>query len=408
MDTRFRLYLLGLVVLLGLYAVAESQRPTPVNWHRTYQSRDRIPFGTYALVELLPDVFGPDADVTVTREPVYNRLWQAEEDPVSRALTMAHDVPTNYVFVSPAVALDSLDLEALLTYATDGGHVFIAADELPANLLRRLHLVQRSYDAVSIAAKDSVRLLFAGDSTGRAYRFGSRDVSAHLRQQGPDYDSTLTTLAADPAGRAVLVRAATGAGSVTLCSVPVAFTNYFVLHTRSADFAWRALSALPRGAVWWDEYQKQGRDHNESLLRVVMKHPALRVAFWLLLGGGLLLLLVNGRRRQRPIPVVKPLPNNTLQFVHTVAGLYRQGDNHAAIAPRKIDLFLDHLRTRYRAPTDDLGADSFRELLAHKLALPRADVDELLRRLDGLRQSGYASDGELLWLSRTLSELRKR
>lgn len=439
MDTRFRFYLGLLAVLLVLYAVAESQRPQEQRWDRTYQNTDKIPFGTYALVELLPDLFGTE-DVKVTREPVFNQItdFSRQGPPADDTIAMtvvspaddslaqrlsagqgsapgAHSVahtgaPISYLFVTPQLALDSLDLQRMLAFAAAGHHVFLAADNLPRKLIEKLGLELRAYDPPTRAGqpRDTIRLLFAGDSTGRAYRFGSGDVSAHFRQRGAAFNPALTTLATDAGGRAVLVRVRRGFGDITLCSVPVAFTNYFVLRPATAGFAWQALSGLPKGPVWWDEYTKQGRAGGDSLLRVVFKNPALKIAFWLLLAGGALLLFVHGRRRQRVIPVVKPLPNNTLQFVRTVAGLYRQGDNHAPIAHRKIDLFLDFLRTRYKEPTADLAAESFRALLAQKAGLPRADLDELLRRLGGLRTSSYVSDGELLWLSQTLSEFRKR
>ncbi len=439
MDARFRFYLILLVILLGLYAVAESQRPQEQRWDRTYQNTDKIPFGTYALVELLPGLFGTD-DVRITREPVFNQLDNTYsyssssdsdasdssndtiddkteyssifiKDSVSWDSTVSSSArttsPLNYIIVSPTVEIDSLTLYKLLHFADCGHHVFIATDNFPESLVNALGLVERPYTP-AFTGRDSVRLLIAGDSTGRAYRFGSGDIGSSFRQKSPVANPAFTTLATDAAGRAVLVRARRGFGDITLCSVPAAFGNYFVLRPATAGFAWQALSTLPRGPVWWDEYTKQGRAGSDSVFRVLFQHPALKLSFWLLLGGGLLLLWIGGRRRQRIIPVVKPLPNNTLQFVRTVAGLYRQGDNHAPIAHRKIELFLDFLRTRYKEPTDNLAADAYRELLAQKSGLPRADINELLRRLNLIRTADYVSDGDLHWLSHALSEFRSR
>lgn len=404
MEPRFRLYLGLLAALLALYAVAEAYRPPNLSWAHTYQNTDRIPFGTYALVDLLPELFATE-EVTVVRAPVLNQI---QECAPSSAVAGVVSKPLNYLFISPKLSLDSLDQARLLAFAAAGHHVFIAADNLPDVLLDTLGLIQRPIHAPTAPSRDTVRLFFAGDSTGRAYRFASDDLSGHFRQKGLAPNPALTTLAADAAGRAVLVRARRGFGDITVCSVPTAFTNYFVLRPATAGFAWQALSGLPPGPVWWDEYSKQGRAGSDSLLRVVLQHTALKMAFWLLLTGGGLLLFVHGRRRQRVIPVVAPLPNNTLQFVQTVAALYQQGDNHAIIVRRQIDLFLDHVRTRYRLPTDDLTADDFRAALALKTGLPRADLDELLRRLAGLRASSFVSDTDLLWLSEALSAARNR
>ena len=99
-----------------------------------------------------------------------------------------------------------------------------------------------------------------------------------------------------------------------------------------------AISWLPTGRpVWWDEYQKQGRAGEQSLLRVVLAHPALKTAYYLLLLGGLLLALVEARRRQRIIPTLRPLPNTTLLFTRTVADLYRQArGGHHVLANQEV------------------------------------------------------------------------
>lgn len=426
--TRFRLYVLLLTALLVLYAVAEYYRPKPTDWTRSFINRDKIPFGTFALVDLLPDIFGPD--VKVTREPIFNQLDEAgsaealqqllqnaaadsattDEDPTTHPVALDGDTSPdrNYLFVNDDMQLDTLDLRALLFFAARGNHVFIAAQQLPASLLNKLHLRAVVHFNQPFGLKDSTAVqLVAGPLRGRRFRFAAAEALVYLRQDTAIATSA-RTLATRADGRAVLVRAPFGYGDFTICTVPIAFTNYHVLRPATTDFAFAALAQLPQGPVWWDEYQKQGREGEDSLFRVLYRHEALKLAFYLALIGSGLLLWIGGRRRQRIIPVVKPLPNNTLQFVGTVASLYRQGDNHALIAHRKIDLFLEFLRNRYQEQTDDLTDDGFRQRLAQKSGFPRSDIDVMLRQLADWRASDWVGDNELLHLSAMLNEFRRK
>jgi hypothetical protein len=190
--------------------------------------------------------------------------------------------------------------------------------------------------------------------------------------------------------------------------VPLAFSNYFVLPAHRRGFALAALSYLPTGQpVWWDEYQKQGRMGEQSVLRVLLDHPSLRTAYYLLLATAVLFIFIEARRRQRIIPVLKPLPNTTLLFTRTVASLYQQGRNHSRIAEKKVALFMDYLRTRFQEPTPDLANEDFRERLSQKTGLPRPRVDELVRLINFARTAPTVTDNELLILSRAIRDFKQ-
>ncbi len=229
------------------------------------------------------------------------------------------------------------------------------ADTLPDSLgftTEELPLsIRPGRDSTSVL--DSLRLRFTNPVlAGRRYLFAGDQARTRLLVNAGCRGQTLAT---DANGRAVLLRLAHGQGHFYLCSVPVAFTNYYVLRPGPLPFAAAALSYLPVRAAWWDEYQKQGRVGDQSLLRLLFAHEALRWAYYLLCAAVGLFVLVEARRRQRVIPVLKPLPNTTLLFTRTVAGLYRQGSNHARIAEKKIGLFQDYLRTRFQETNPDFG-----------------------------------------------------
>ncbi|MFC7667983.1 hypothetical protein ACFQT0_11755 [Hymenobacter humi] len=215
---------------------------------------------------------------------------------------------------------------------------------------------------------DSVTVHFTNPAlAGPRYRLPGADANVHFVV---DSGRVGRALVVDDAGRPLLVRLNYGRGHVYLCSVPIAFTNQFVLQPATSQFAATALSYLPARPTWWDEYQKQGRRGDQSLLRIVSSHEALNTAFYLMLIGGLLFVLVEARRRQRIIPTIKPLPNTTLQFTRTVASLYRHGSSHSLIAEKKsVYLWITSARAS-KSPAPILAMPTFGSGSARSRAWP--------------------------------------
>ena len=410
--TTFRWYLLGLLTLFCGYVALEYYRPKPLDWTPTYENKDKIPYGTYVLYQLLPEVLG--GPVQTVRLPAYNQLAPDSLLPADEPAPAAER--GSYLFVSETFDVSRPDVEALLRYAARGNDVFIAAERFAANFADTLGFSTRSYllahdtaTTTRIGLTDSVTLHLVEPglrrAAGRQFRY---PLASTTRRLVLDSLTRAAVLATDAQDRPVLVRLPYGRGTFYLSTVPALFTNYFVLQPRTSNFAFAALSYLPAGRpALWDEYQKQGRTGEDSLLRVLLDHEALRAAYYLLCVGVLLFVAVEARRRQRVIPIINPLPNTTLLFTRTVAGLYRQGRNHALIAEKKTGLFLDYLRTRFQESTQDLNDDAFRERLAQKAGVPRAEVDDIIRLIHFIRTAPAVSDQELLRLSRALQAFQR-
>lgn len=319
----------------------------------------------------------------------------------------------NYLFVNTRFRASNTDAQSLLRFVGNGNDAFIVAEDFgdsTAALLDTLGVRTRIVDLPTHAGPqrlpiiDSVTLHFTNPAlAGPHYRLPGADANVRFVV---DSGRVGQNLVADAQGRSVLVRLNYGRGHVYLCSVPIAFTNQFVLRPATSQFAATALSYLPARPTWWDEYQKQGRPGNQSLLRLVRGHEALNTAFYLIIIGGLLFVLVEARRRQRIIPTLKPLPNTTLLFTRTVASLYRQGSSHALIAEKKVGLFMDYLRTRFQEINPDFGDEDFRERLSQKSGLARTRVDELLRLVNFARTAPQMTDQQLLQLSKALSDFK--
>jgi hypothetical protein len=450
--------MLGLLALFGAYVALEYYRPKPLDWRPTLSNTDKVPYGTYALFDVLPQLLGTD-EVTSVRLPIYNQFFggdepETDEDylaedsvatserrdsttitaPDSAAPDLAaraREAPTTgddeeqvaqqtaphlphqlttYLFVNTSFSLSRLEKPALLKFIEAGNDVFIAAERFDSTLTNGLGFRVIDPDSTSATANlggpDSVRVHFVNPALGAAaLQLPAGAATGRLVTRAGRFG---TTLATDAQGRAVLIRLDRGRGHAYLCTVPLAFTNYFVLPPHQRQFALAALSYLPNGhPVWWDEYQKQGRVGEQSVLRVLLAHESLRVAYYLLWITAVLFIIVEARRRQRIIPVINPLPNTTLLFTRTVAGLYQQGRNHQRMAEKKVALFLDYLRTRFQEPTPDLGDEAFRERLSQKAGLPRPRVEELVRLINFALTAPSVTDQELLKLSRAIQDFKR-
>ena len=361
--TTFRLYLLGLALLFGVYVLVESHRPKPQDWTPTYINTDKIPYGTFALFDQLPRLLGTDS-IEVVRLPAYNQLTgiaPSDDDrppagtsvsiepaadstatpdaaPANETLPL-RDGRANYLYVNNEFDNVRLDARTLLAFARRGNAVFITAENLNGAFLDSLGVMVQRLELPThpgphgLPVADSIDLRFANPALAAGpcrlpgvaapYRFSLKPGHAGH------------TLATDAQGRAVYVEIAHGRGHFYLCAVPAAISNRYFLQPRVRPFAVAALRYLPARRTFWDEYQKQGPAGEQSLLRVLMAHEPLRLAYYLTLIGAVLFAVMGARRRQRIIPTINPLPNTTLLFTRTVASLYRQGRSHGLIAEKR-------------------------------------------------------------------------
>lgn len=91
---------------------------------------------------------------------------------------------------------------------------------------------------------------------------------------------------------------------------PRAFGNYFLLKAQNIQYVKQSfglIQNLPSAVIWDDYYRRRlVRPENEpkSGLGILLQYPALRWAFWLLLGLFVLFLLSGLRRKQRIVPIL--------------------------------------------------------------------------------------------------------
>lgn|GEM_PF-2872547 len=403
---------LPLVIVTLLLVVTYVVTPRPLDTRVRLEREGSAPFDAEVFHAMLPELLGPVENVAVTP---YERLADT---------TL---VGTTYVLLARSVAPDEAEARRLLDYAARGNTLVVIASVLDGPLalglagwpdrdsvlaktgdderrgLRSSWAVEASFLQTGSLDADSIRLVTPG--VAGQYRFpvyvrsgtldGVEESAAVVRGIGEgDYGNSGPVLVAVPLGR----------GRAVVSSTPVAFTNAALTgEGDGARFVAAALADVPRGPVLWDETHKPFTTHAETPLRFVLLTPALRWAYGLLLAAGLLAVVGRARRRQRPIPEVRPPPNAQREFARTVGHLHFASGDRRALVARKTRVLLDRLRTDLRLADPDLSNETADEVAARTGADP-ADVRGLFARLRRLAADG-GTDDELVALDRAADRL---
>lgn len=382
-----------LVLLVAAVVVAEIAGPKSIDWTQSFGGDDRRPYGSLVLpAAFLPELFPGQ------------RIREAELPPylVLRDTTLHAQ---NYLFLAFTFAPDEAETEALLDFAARGNTVFVAARNFRGPLADTLKIdTGIHWNALSapgrVEAPDTITVNFVNEALRRTedYAYRPEATAAYFDR----FDTLRTTvLGRNSEGEANFIRTDVGVGAFYLSALPLAFTNYNLLSEAGAEYAAKALSYLPVQDVLWDDHYKPANARATTPLRYILAHASLRRAYFVLLASLLLFLLFEGKRRQRIIPIIKPLPNATVEFVQTVGRLYYNRGDHANLAQKKIAYFLDHVRTHLRLDTNSLDEVTQKQA-AERSGVPFDDLRETFALVEKIREKPHVSEAELKRLNRQI------
>ena len=395
MKNRTPFLILG--ALIVLFVIILALQPQPLDWRPTLEGDSALPLGAEVLYTLLPEWVG--ADVQPVDEPPFLFLADSAQ------------TATTYFFLATDFGPDAAEGRRLLRYAERGNTVFVAAETLSGFLADTLGVPQDVADAnemapglwteIQFGLQNDSLLHLANPAAQRmdGYRFPFGVVSWGFDGLDP---ARTTVLGFDADSVATLARVQVGKGAFILSTTPYAFTNAALTGPGDAPaYVGAVLGYLPSQPLFWDTYYKPFRDPAQTPLRVILRAPALKWAYVLLLLGALLFLVFRGRRWQRPVPVVVTPLNAQVGFVETVGRLYFQHADHRGLVKRKQRYFLDRLRTRLSLSDVDLS-EATEARVAARSGLPEAQVHALFTRLRRLHRTRTPEPRDLIELDRAL------
>jgi hypothetical protein len=399
MDKRSKiaLYIIGAVIVLMM--IAEVTKPKAINWRDSYSASDKIPLGCFVLYNELN---------TFTKEPILT----SEESVYQYLKTIDSAQTKSMVFINNRIYFDAEESEALLDFVNKGNTVFLSSSYFYGNVM----------DTLNIAVERQGSNLFKATS---AHQF----TSPHLKNYNREFKDvienshfvsvdtlntiilgTVTTL--NENGKDVTnpnlikVKYGNSNGQFILHTNPFAFTNYHMLKGNE-DYAAAVMSFLPKQQIIWDNNYKSGRRVITSPLRYILQNTALKWAFYISMFGLILFVIFRGKRTQRIIPVIIKLENATLDFTQTIGELYYQHGDFTNIIEKKIQYFLEFVRTNYYLNTANLGP-VFIEKLAVKSDNSKDDTKVLVEYIIYLKSKNKHTEAELIELNKKIEQFTKQ
>lgn len=381
-------YIFLLAATVVLFVLVHLLSPKQFDWTPTFSSRDKNPFGAYVMNAMLSDLF-PGKEVNNNNITFYEASDSILAD-------------KNIIAMASFMTLSPEDTRALLNAVDSGATAFLSASYFRGHFSDTLGiynvdvLTKIGFQNLEVL-QDTSQLSFEYGKSDREYFYRQSDVNTFFKLDSLKTD--VYVIARNEYDDPVTLRIPWGKGELIINSTPLAFTNNYLLY-RNHRFISQTLSYLPERPIWWTEYYQLGRLESTSPLRVILNNETLSWAYYLLMTALLIFIIFEGKRKQRIIPIVKPLANTSMEFIRAIGNMYIQAGDHKAIAEKKINHFYDRIRSSYFLPPEN--HEEFAIMLSRKSGNSREETEAVLSLMKVIQRSTTISPEMLLDLNKKL------
>ena len=394
MSKTLRIYIVLLILLFaGAFAI-EFSKPKQINWSQTYNETHKRPYGTYILYNELQNLFKESQveDIRKTPYEYFNDLYDSED---STYLTKG-----NYLFIDRFVDTDQVSSELLLNFSEEGNNIFISSNYPPEIFKDSLNFdVQNDFNLQGKAVLSFANNQFKNDSITIEKGLNNIYIS--------EVDSSITTVLGyqkfDSISRINFIKITYGKGNIFIHLQPAVFTNYQLLQKDNKKYAAAALSYLPEDTLFYDSRNKSNKELGDSVMRYILKQPALKWAWFMALITLIFFMVFNAKRKQRVVKVIKPLENTTVAFTKTIGNLYYETKDHDNLIDKKITYFLEYIRRVYYLDTQLLD-EKFIKFLSLKSGKNKVETKKLIDLITYLRAKRECTENDLLRLNKSIED----
>lgn len=396
MNRSIYFYSFILLVLLALILWIDSGKPKPINWDPTYTTTSKKPLDLYVLDKEFKALTGQEITKFKTT-PFEFFETQFDYD----TLVRTYKIKGNFLTIAEYGTLDATSSTEILNFVSHKNSAFISMKKFPENLLDSLNV---KMDA-DYKFSNKLNNWIANPKLGnQKYQL--------IEGIGNDYftkfDTLNTTVLGYQSGdstRVNYIKVLYKNGTVFLHTQPAAFSNFHLLEDDHHHYAEKVLSCLPKVPIYWFINDGNTSEEAKSILDFILKNPSLRSAWFLFLIGMLVFMIFNAKRKQRIVPIIKPLENTTVEFAKTIGNLYYQEGDHTTIIDKKIIYFLEKIRNEYLIDTRVMNPE-FIKKLHQKSGKDLVSIERAVLLINTHRRSPHSSiEEDLLQINAAIEKI---
>ncbi len=385
MGKKGKIYIALVVFAILSIVVIEMTKPKKVNWFPSYALHHKLPFGSLVFKEQLKRYV--DTVITIEQPPF--------------EFLNKNKVNGTYLFYNGGIQFGDDELEELLKWTAKGNTLVVSAVNFEEKLLDTLQLDTRAIDIFNNFNNEFIVQLTNPAFKKQRYKFDRANTLFHFTKI-----DTLNTKAIglidkprdeDETPKPLInaIKQPFGNGNIILSAFPQAFTNYFILNSPNQDYTSGLLSYIDtERPIYMDTYYKNGKKTYTSPMYLFLSTKSLKWAYYTVLIAVLIYILFEGKRKQRAIPIIKPLKNQTVVFTRTIANMYYEGSKHKAVSEHLIQHFMEHIRSHLYLGTSEIN-DTFIKNLSARSNNTIEDTQQLFSYIAKLQKQNKLDKSEL-------------
>lgn len=375
------------------------------NWQENYTQQSKDPFGLYILYNELESLFN-DNDVHYLNENINDYLYYNYND-------TDKDFGSYICIKESAYKLNDEGIDKLLSFVFEGNNAFLSLNHFGYDLENKLGFNSTHYsNNDKVLPPEGKFHLKNNNFKQQPYLFERNIRTNYFKEINSNTTIVLGTNEINGEEKPNFIKIYHGKGAIYLHNNPIVFTNYYLLKDKE-NYVENVFSYLPDSKIIWDPQIKTSKltpkrkNREKTVFSFFLQHKTLTWFLFVSLFGLLTFLLFNARRKQRVIPIIKPLENTTVAFTQTIASLYLQEQNHKNIVDKKINFFLEKVRANYLIDTNNLN-NRFIENLAAKSGNDLQKTKYLINSIISLNKKDECTEEQLIVLHKMIDNFFKK
>lgn len=340
MNKTFKIYAVIFIVVMVILALLEVNKKETTDWRKNFDVNEKSPFGLF--------VFNNEA-----KNLFKNNLKKIEQTPYD--YYNQHPKKAHNILVIEN-NIDQASWKQILDQVSKGSDAMLIVNDIPREISDSIGY----YDSeISFQDENVLKL------TDKKYQNDFIKLDKFPSGRGftfikPQVEVLGKAVEKDNGDQANFIKVKFGKGNIYVHSEPLFLTNYYLLKPENIKYTQDVFSYLQDKETLW--FVENNTKASRFFMRFVLSNPALKYAWWLLLGGLVLFIFFNAKRKQRIVPIIEPLKNTSVDFVKSIGNLYLQeGDFHDMMA-KKAQYFLHKIRLDLLIDTQNLDEDFAKKL----------------------------------------------